>query len=423
MNGGNMTAAQAADYAKTVNNPNAANNSAVINWSKALPGAQTYAGSTNGQQVTKDISSGNYAAAFALANSTGGGAYLLHGATLSGFGGDSINTSQQYAAFYAAAQPYIAKLSGTPSGGTGRVGGGGGPSDLNTEWGNDTSTSATTDYNTTKGGKGTDPDLATYASNDTAYEAQNRDNNIGMGVFTIDAAGMFLTAGAAGSAIGGAMGLTGTAASAAGGATIAGLQGTATDLVEGEGIGKSLVGGAIDAGEAALKPYVQGAISSVGSSIGGSTGINIPSGVGSTIAGGVTGYLRNGVAGAVQGAGGSLLNSLPSPSAGSSFSGLGGVAGQIAKVAAPTVAGGVLADNTGGETGGTGGYWNGYGQWIAAGGDSSTNTQKSTSTGTGFTPTNNNVTPLQAHIQARATAAQQAQTLAASRAARKQKYG
>jgi len=151
MNGGNMTAAQAADYAKTVNNPNAANTARSSTGPRHCP-ARKRMQDDERSAGHKDISSGNYAAAFAWLNSTGGGAYLLHGATLSGFGGDSINTSQQYAAFYAAAQPYIASSVAHHQAAL-EVGGGGGPSDLNTEWGNDTSTSATTDYNTTKGGK------------------------------------------------------------------------------------------------------------------------------------------------------------------------------------------------------------------------------------------------------------------------------
>lgn len=397
MNGGAWSGGTEANAAKAFNDPTNPNNGATVNWAKALPGAQAFDASAAGQSITGSLQSGNYAQAFQTAAASGGLNYMLHGATIANLGGGAVKTKAQYDAFYAAAAPYIAKIAGQASYGQGHVGG-----DLGTVWGQDTSTSANTNFS-----KGGALDLATYASNDKAYEAQNKADNIGLGEFALSAAGMFLTAGGASAALGAAVGAgTGAAGGAAGGAIIGAGTGAAGSELSG---GNPLTGALTGAVGGAASGYMNsGGAQQISDATGGMLNPTTAKIGASVLKGGVTGGVQGAIQGGVSSGASAALGSLSSGV--SNGLGLGGASTgpgsllntlkQIGGVAVPALAGGL----------------------PTAGGH---NTASATAAEAGLpalTPQSATVTPLQQHLMQRKAAAATAQQQAIARAARARRY-
>lgn len=374
-----------------------------INWSKALPGAQAFDASAAGKSITGDLQSGNYTQAFQTAAASGGLNYMLHGATIASLGGGAVKTKAQYDAFYAAAAPYIAKIAGQASYGTGH-GASVNTGDLSTVWGQDTSKSADANFASAS----TNPlDLATYASNDKAYEAENRNDNIGLGEFALSAAGMFLTAGGASAALGAAVGAgTGAGGAAAGGAIIGAGEGAAGSELSG---GNPLTGALTGAVGGATSGYMNsGGAQEISDATGGLLTPTTAKMGASILKGGVTGGVQGAIQGGISSGASAALGSLSSGV--SNGLGLGSVDNspgslmntlkQIGGVAVPTLAGGLptaSGHNTASATAAEAGY-------------------------PALTPQSATVTPLQQHLMQRKAAAVTAQQQAVARAARARRY-
>jgi hypothetical protein len=397
MNGGAWSNGTEANAAKAFNDPTNPSNGATINWAKALPGAQAFDASAAGKSITGSLQSGNYTQAFQTAAASGGLNYMLHGATIASLGGGAVKTEAQYDAFYAAAAPYIAKMAGQASYGQGQIGG-----DMGTVWGQDTSTSADANF-----GAGGALDLARFASNDKAYEAQNRNDNIGLGEFALSAAGMFLTAGGASAALGAAVGAgTGAGGAAAGGAIIGAGEGAAGSELSG---GNPLTGALTGAVGGATSGYMNsGGAQEISDATGGLLNPTTAKIGASILKGGVTGGVQGAIQGGISSGASAALGSLSSGV--SNGLGLGGASTgpgsllntlkQIGGVAVPALAGGL----------------------PTAGGH---NTASATAAEAGLpalTPQSATVTPLQQHLMQRKAAAATAQQQAVARAARARRY-
>jgi hypothetical protein len=402
MNGGPLSNASATQMAKQAQSTTA-RGSATINWAKALPGAAAFSTSPQGVTMKSDVTAGNYTKAFQDAAQNGGLKYLLHGDTLKTMG-VNITSKAQEEAFYAAAAPYIDKMQGQASYGQGHIGG-----DFGTAWGKDTQASADANW-AASGGKSTD--LAQYASNDKAYEAQNRQDNVDMGEFALETAGMFLTAGGAAGALGAAVGAgTGAGGAAAGGAIIGAGEGAAgAKLGGGDVLKGALTGGATGAASGYLS---HGGAQDISNETGGMVSPGAIKTGSSALSGGLTGGIKGALTGGALSAGGQAIRgSMPNmPDTGQ----LGSVARQIGAVAAPVAAAGMMNSNRDANYSGP-----------SAPNPGTINPSQATAANQrqpALTPSNAaTVTPLEAHRQQRVATAQRAQQMARYRAARKARY-